>query len=173
MQSIKKHNLKANHNTNYAEPGQRITGCNLSKNTIWKQITTHTLIITGLAYWMQSIKKHNLKANHNRRGDYRKVYETGCNLSKNTIWKQITTVRLILTIQQTLDAIYQRTLPIAIGTESKSQPERSLGHVARKLDAIYQRTLPIAIGTESKSQLKLNNSSNGTYWMQSIKEHSR
>jgi sulfur relay (sulfurtransferase) DsrF/TusC family protein len=60
MQSIKEHNLKANHNT-------------LSPRDI------------GLFICMQSIKEHNLKANHNIGRMAKKFKRSVCNLSKNTI----------------------------------------------------------------------------------------
>ncbi len=142
MQSIKEHNLKANHNNVQILNYRRKSVCNLSKNTIWKQITTLRLItiptidlyaiyqrtqsesksqlVRCLVFisvvCMQSIKEHNLKANHNsiKAVDLIKflyaIYQrtqsesksqpwkiigmnvkSVCNLSKNTIWKQITT----------------------------------------------------------------------------------
>ena len=117
MQSIKEHNLKANHNFRLRQQCERVSVCNLSKNTIWKQITTATkaLLDKGNLYaiyqrtqsesksqlkpqtlpalqvCMQSIKEHNLKANHNSLWAINKELHSVCNLSKNTIWKQITT----------------------------------------------------------------------------------
>ena len=143
MQSIKELNLKANHNCLIIVFQQRLTVCNLSKNSIWKQITTKdangieqirlyaiyqrtqsesksqpTLwTYAGTLDCMQSIKELNLKANHNyyqRRvgvggNCMQSIKElnlkanhncpthtmpcsiTVCNLSKNSIWKQITT----------------------------------------------------------------------------------
>ncbi len=140
---------------------RQITGCNLSKNTIWKQITTRSFggnkkwILDAIyqrtqsesksqlalanasaqTNWMQSIKEHNLKANHNYLDYMPSVNATGCNLSKNTIWKQITTL-----------------LP------------KPWFHLI--LDAIYQRTQ-----SESKSQQFLVRAAPFRNWMQSIKEH--
>ena len=142
MQSIKEHNLKANHNKYASQMNLYESVCNLSKNTIWKQITTGSgnakpLEILYAIYqrtqsesksqqkanWrkvlivcMQSIKEHNLKANHN--GTYRFDCDFGsvCNLSKNTIWKQITTTANRYGTPASLYAIYQRTQ-----SESKSQ----------------------------------------------------
>ncbi len=120
MQSIKEHNLKANHNLIYVHEGYQISVCNLSKNTIWKQITTSSgksgsgvvlyaiyqrtqsesksqlPLIVSIPFWicMQSIKEHNLKANHNILQCIISDNSSVCNLSKNTIWKQITTVSL-------------------------------------------------------------------------------
>ena len=117
MQSIKEHNLKANHNPSREGKWRCRSVCNLSKNTIWKQITTRHLefcihrslyaiyqrtqsesksqhnsnssVTTKLC--MQSIKEHNLKANHNDTLSITFSTPSVCNLSKNTIWKQITT----------------------------------------------------------------------------------
>ena len=119
MQSIKEHNLKANHNHRISSRRNFNSVCNLSKNTIWKQITTcyqiafifqclyaiyqrtqsesksqlRTLWQVTYLVCMQSIKEHNLKANHNYRGSVISCNRSVCNLSKNTIWKQITTRR--------------------------------------------------------------------------------
>ena len=91
MQSIKEHNMKANHNLTTTDPVNNASVCNLSKNTIWKQITTIIVDLTptdflyaiyqrtqyesksqrlipidgNLIVCMQSIKEHNMKANHN------------------------------------------------------------------------------------------------------------
>ena len=93
MQSIKEHNLKANHNKTNKGTGKQSSVCNLSKNTIWKQITTRVYIDLTRLICMQSIKEHNLKANHNDTEEAQSRIESVCNLSKNTIWKQITTTR--------------------------------------------------------------------------------
>ncbi len=142
MQSIKEHNLKANHNNSPATPAVQTSVCNLSKNTIWKQITTLLLFLLFLQnlyaiyqrtqfesksqrkksirskrnICMQSIKEHNLKANHNQVSKDFNSPLSVCNLSKNTIWKQITTIKLSLVPRLPLYAIYQRTQ-----FESKSQ----------------------------------------------------
>ncbi len=161
MQSIKEHNLKANHNYPRAYHRNRKSVCNLSKNTIWKQITTNgTGCKHGHALYaiyqrtqsesksqreraercrrvlcMQSIKEHNLKANHNSTAVLISPSFSVCNLSKNTIWKQITTTRYSQVKVVTLYAIYQRTQ------------------------------------SESKSQLWPWNKTHGDICMQSIKEH--
>ena len=145
MQSIKEHNLKANHNHHKELPNYRHSVCNLSKNTIWKQITTHPVkghfqfylyaiyqrtqsesksqLLYRARYHrlfcMQSIKEHNLKANHNKDAFGKELPISVCNLSKNTIWKQITTATHAASKQWILYAIYQRTQ-----SESKSQPWR-------------------------------------------------
>ncbi len=169
MQSIKEHNLKANHNARGLWHYRKGSVCNLSKNTIWKQITTcwtkfshyficmqsikehnlkanhnlgtrtqcHTVLYAiyqrtqsesksqlsndNLLFnliCMQSIKEHNLKANHNKFFPRPHEMESVCNLSKNTIWKQITTILQPLALPIFLYAIYQRTQ-----SESKSQPQ--------------------------------------------------
>ncbi len=142
MQSIKEHNLKANHNKRKVDKKGKVSVCNLSKNTIWKQITTAPprVVVVRVLYaiyqrtqsesksqlsnpacglpllCMQSIKEHNLKANHN--GFAHRIFQllSVCNLSKNTIWKQITTDQGFFLSMKNLYAIYQRTQ-----SESKSQ----------------------------------------------------
>ena len=142
MQSIKEHNLKANHNMDKFRNQVDESVCNLSKNTIWKQITTtakknimclnlyaiyqrtqsESKSQPNLAYkspcllCMQSIKEHNLKANHNWPDETVNCQNSVCNLSKNTIWKQITTITDMNMMTLPLYAIYQRTQ-----SESKSQ----------------------------------------------------
>ena len=142
MQSIKEHNLKANHNCLIVLIERKRSVCNLSKNTIWKQITTQVALvkicgtlyaiyqrtqsesksqrevnaIDDLQVCMQSIKEHNLKANHNEVAGIKQKDPSVCNLSKNTIWKQITTSDPKRIDQTHLYAIYQRTQ-----SESKSQ----------------------------------------------------
>ncbi len=142
MQSIKEHNLKANHNLALVLNPFLLSVCNLSKNTIWKQITTFdeynvpgtTLyaiyqrtqfesksqppVKSKYRFWicMQSIKEHNLKANHNLTEEWLVKFGSVCNLSKNTIWKQITTMVGSQRLVKILYAIYQRTQ-----FESKSQ----------------------------------------------------
>ncbi len=142
MQSIKEHNLKANHNLVSLPCCLRYSVCNLSKNTIWKQITTYLsgsvkrkdlyaiyqrtqsesksqpvwFLFVSHNFCMQSIKEHNLKANHNEMSLTVTQRPSVCNLSKNTIWKQITTKSYISISSACLYAIYQRTQ-----SESKSQ----------------------------------------------------
>ena len=142
MQSIKELNLKANHNQRLLPLHCKKTVCNLSKNSIWKQITTRgyklRLICKLYAIYqrtqsesksqqyvttdgylkncMQSIKELNLKANHNLSLNCFTFLSTVCNLSKNSIWKQITTSSPLGCWLWLLYAIYQRTQ-----SESKSQ----------------------------------------------------
>ena len=116
MQSIKELNLKANHNLYWLTEITNATVCNLSKNSIWKQITTSGNLKIRGENCMQSIKELNLKANHNSNGTLCSTRKTVCNLSKNSIWKQITTYLIHLSFLFRLYAIYQRTQ-----SESKSQ----------------------------------------------------
>jgi hypothetical protein len=155
MQSIKEHNLKANHNHWNLRTFWGLSVCNLSKNTIWKQITTRQ----RTCYWrnrlyaiyqrtqsesksqrnnvscinnnicMQSIKEHNLKANHNytfQRCKYTHLY-----------------------------AIYQRTLPLGrdeTNLKANHNIKREFVHLL-SLYAIYQRTLPLG---RDETNLKAN-----------------
>ena len=116
MQSIKEHNLKANHNQTRKLLTYDPSVCNLSKNTIWKQITTINV---------SSVMQLNLYAIYQRTQSESKSQRVAwcgafvssvCNLSKNTIWKQITTEGMSFAIDTFLYAIYQRTQ-----SESKSQ----------------------------------------------------
>ncbi len=211
MQSIKEHNLKANHNCKCWQCNVSVSVCNLSKNTIWKQITTKVTNLSIVILCMQSIKEHNLKANHNSLRDTPRILHlyaiyqrtqsesksqrvcgilppvlSVCNLSKNTIWKQITTKRVIEHLGYSLYAIYQRTQ-----SESKSQQtedalwlkaicmqsikehnlkanhnQHQIAAPFEFLYAIYQRTQ-----SESKSQLLQLGNLILQICMQSIKEH--
>ena len=197
MQSIKEHNMKANHNETTINIVGSQSVCNLSKNTIWKQITTVLLpfIDHGLLYaiyqrtqyesksqpynnrsgqqriCMQSIKEHNMKANHNYHSRPNSDRFSVCNLSKNTIWKQITTVDSNRRKSYRLYAIYQRTQ-----YESKSQLQHKQGG-GNLLYAIYPcLTAPRRqerTQYESKSQLSRACYNGRQLCMQSIKEHSR
>ncbi len=91
-QSIKEHNLKANHNSVLLWLPFADSVNNLSKNTIWKQITTRWQSAGRCNFCKQSIKEHNLKANHNLNKWLTRRACSVNNLSKNTIWKQITTM---------------------------------------------------------------------------------
>ncbi len=168
MQSIKEHNLKANHNLLIFICEFRKSVCNLSKNTIWKQITTQTRLVIHLfllyaiyqrtqsesksQHWlvswlfvlvcMQSIKEHNLKANHNFKLKLPFNLLSVCNLSKNTIWKQITTmVCCALCFVVCMQSIKEHNLKA-----NHNKYKCWLKHL--HLYAIYQRTQ-----SESKSQL--------------------
>ena len=170
MQSIKEHNLKANHNLWRLLLLCLVSVCNLSKNTIWKQITTfntnnHNSILLYAIYQrtqsesksqritrcccsrcicMQSIKEHNLKANHNLAGIVISIGLSVCNLSKNTIWKQITTIKDCWKEIKTLYAIYQRTQ-----SESKSQQCWGNGVVSLSVCNLSKNTIWKQITTKS------------------------
>ena len=191
MQSIKEHNLKANHNC--TGPAMLVTSsvCNLSKNTIWKQITTVFLTLfdnTSLyaiyqrtqsesksqlcptlysiaCLCMQSIKEHNLKANHNYIGSKAKRQQSVCNLSKNTIWKQITTGMEKGSVLAVLYAIYQRTQ-----SESKSQLCHSVWcYCPVCMQSIKEHNLKANHNPYFKKQLLWNsvcNLSKNTIWKQ-------
>ena len=103
-----------------------------SKNTIWKQITTLFLLVFLVFILYAIFKEHNLKANHNTSSEAVYGFASVCNLqrtqsesksqqwdalttylsicmqsSKNTIWKQITTVDVILGVVPILYAIFK------------------------------------------------------------------
>ncbi len=85
MQSIKEHNLKANHNPN----GLGVCVFNLYAIYQRTQSESKSQLIGGnaapLQFCMQSIKEHNLKANHNCSNASTRSSISVCNLSKNTI----------------------------------------------------------------------------------------
>ena len=91
MQSIKEHNLKANHN----RPRSFLIVYNLYAIYQRTQSESKSQLVypsdVNSSVCMQSIKEHNLKANHNRSTTKWLNTLSVCNLSKNTIWKQITT----------------------------------------------------------------------------------
>ncbi len=170
MQSIKEHNLKANHNGVGRFVVYKVSVCNLSKNTIWKQITTVRQTLSwatnlyaiyqrtqsesksqqarcysdGRNFCMQSIKEHNLKANHNTSVAHDLKIGSVCNLSKNTIWKQITTKSFCAPTPVCLYAIYQRTQ-----SESKSQPKHRSNRVYKSVCNLSKNTIWKQITTPS------------------------
>ena len=85
MQSIKEHNLKANHNKlgGYFYVKNLYAIYQRTQSESKSQLVTSIYAVTIIC--MQSIKEHNLKANHN--AFQLKTYSTDsvCNLSKNTI----------------------------------------------------------------------------------------
>ncbi len=116
MQSIKEHNLKANHNVK-CYMNRQISLYAIYQRTQSESKSQQVVFIVVVKHFcMQSIKEHNLKANHNYNGSG--LFDLGsvCNLSKNTIWKQITTKQGGVIFCDFLYAIYQRTQ-----SESKSQ----------------------------------------------------
>ena len=116
MQSIKEHNLKANHNGWTISKWSRSSVCNLSKNTIWKQITTKGLETTRIDSLYAIYQRTQSESKSQHRWHKKILLWSVCNLSKNTIWKQITTGWVGMFPESTLHAIYQRTQ-----SESKSQ----------------------------------------------------
>ena len=121
MQSIKELNLKANHNiwfltmvlTTLYAIYQRTQSESKSQQILYDESQREDC--------MQSIKELNLKANHNGCDLWNNINQTVCNLSKNSIWKQITTDRHLRAWWSGLYAIYQRTQ-----SESKSQLQAQL-----------------------------------------------
>ena len=178
--------------------------CNLSKNTIWKQITTclstSLMLLTLYAIYqrtqsesksqpsentspvmsicMQSIKEHNLKANHNSFLSISKQIKSVCNLSKNTIWKQITTRWRLELINIPLCAIYQRTLPLGRDETNLKANHNLMILLTTSLQSVcnLSKNTPARAGwnkSESKSQLWVSLTGGLNFCMQSIKEHSR
>ncbi len=143
MQSIKEHNLKANHNR-VSRLAQLSHLYAIYQRTQFESKSQQSLLRCLIVpFCMQSIKEHNLKANHNHTVVTATIEFSVCNLSKNTIWKQITTCWDLRIWTVPLYAIYQRTQ-----FESKSQHNGAVNLFGSNLYAIYQRTQ-----FESKSQL--------------------
>ncbi len=141
-QSLRRYNLKANHNRLYSEQLVFQVVSNHYEDTIWKQITTGTVcerariqlwaIITKIqsesksqpvTRWKlqprcceQSLRRYNLKANHNWYGVRTCANPVVSNHYEDTIWKQITTIRMMQKLTLTLWAIITK-----IQSESKSQ----------------------------------------------------
>ena len=85
MQSIKEHNLKANHNL--LVYGISFLGLYAIYQRTQSESKSQQLIVVVLffIFCMQSIKEHNLKANHNLPAEALAGTSSVCNLSKNTI----------------------------------------------------------------------------------------
>ena len=116
MQSIKEHNLKANHNTKICFMFLKFLYAIYQRTQSESKSQQPRRKAGNERICMQSIKEHNLKANHNSFVFPMDRLISVCNLSKNTIWKQITTQSVLLLALLNLYAIYQRTQ-----SESKSQ----------------------------------------------------
>ena len=116
MQSIKEHNLKANHNGVSVLVANSVLYAIYQRTQSESKSQLYCYHDRVMHFCMQSIKEHNLKANHNLGLVFRLWSWSVCNLSKNTIWKQITTKVEVLREGTALYAIYQRTQ-----SESKSQ----------------------------------------------------
>ncbi len=161
MQSIKEHNLKANHNCLKCKQSRPCSVCNLSKNTIWKQITTVSFHLFHKAVLYAIYQRTQSESKSQRTLTSWNPTKSVCNLSKNTIWKQITTRSLWFLSRPDLYAIYQRTQ-----SESKSQQQGAPPPVAI-----------ICMQSIKEHNLKANHNSmderqqGGTVCMQSIKEH--
>ncbi len=186
MQSIKEHNLKANHNLSVCVPLNLESVCNLSKNTIWKQITTVVFGCFFLRFLYAIYQRTQFESKSQLTRCRVHEHYSVCNLSKNTIWKQITTIAAWKQNSVCLYAIYQRTqfesksqrcwtcppLLSSVCNLSKNTIWKQITTIGIKtkqrpnLYAIYQRTQ-----FESKSQLC---NWRFCWWrvcMQSIKEH--
>ena len=137
-----RYNLKANHNREQGSVKPKRVVFQYVKDTIWKQITTKfrnmranhllffntskiqfesksqlSLEICGLITCCFSIRqRYNLKANHNMRRHSVRRGMVVFQYVKDTIWKQITTVKSLLKIQRSL---FFNTSKIQF--ESKSQ----------------------------------------------------
>ncbi len=119
-QSLRRYNLKANHNSDLCDKLRKRVVSNHYEDTIWKQITTASRsLATRNKLWAiitkiqsesksqhlfhlinssvsceQSLRRYNLKANHNELGNKRNKVKVVSNHYEDTIWKQITTVTL-------------------------------------------------------------------------------
>ncbi len=137
MQSIKEHNLKANHNLESSAANRAILYAIYQRTQFESKSQLTKYFNVKRSVCMQSIKEHNLKANHNYPVLVLLIAYSVCNLSKNTIWKQITTCCLLLLTTPFLYAIYQRTQ-----FESKSQlPCLSLHAVKFCMQSIKEHNL--------------------------------
>ncbi len=116
-QSLRRYNLKANHNVGVNEVKLSLVVSNHYEDTIWKQITTCLFYFCGSnVLWAiitkiqsesksqrtiqdnnnqmsceQSLRRYNLKANHNWILAGLLVVSVVSNHYEDTIWKQITT----------------------------------------------------------------------------------
>ena|GEM_PF-1955295 len=85
MQSIKEHNLKANHNRVHVF--RPLVALYAIYQRTQSESKSQPLPVdkSGWIFCMQSIKEHNLKANHNNMAIVNRTDQSVCNLSKNTI----------------------------------------------------------------------------------------
>ncbi len=116
-QSLRRYNLKANHNQLHTRLFLFLVVSNHYEDTIWKQITTHESNNSGFFSCEQSLRRYNLKANHNAYADLAAYLHVVSNHYEDTIWKQITTVYRPALNSKRLWAIITK-----IQSESKSQP---------------------------------------------------
>ena len=153
-----------------------VSVCNLSKNTIWKQITTASIVTstTSILYAIYQRTQSESKSQPLNTAKYPSI--SVCNLSKNTIWKQITTrydkneeywlcmqsikehnlkanhnyVSILFNINA-LYAIYQRTQ-----SESKSQPALAMSYIAEIcMQSIKEHNLKANHNTDQNEQPKM------------------
>ncbi len=142
-QSLRRYNLKANHNPERYFQTSSVVVSNHYEDTIWKQITTCIVRLSGdCRLWAiitkiqsesksqqkqtsrrtgirceQSLRRYNLKANHNIWFEVPCWFVVVSNHYEDTIWKQITTFLRHLQNVNQLWAIITK-----IQSESKSQP---------------------------------------------------
>ncbi len=160
MQSIKEHNLKANHNLALVQVAVAYLYAIYQRTQSESKSQLSSIVISLAIVCMQSIKEHNLKANHNLILQSRHPDKSVCNLSKNTIWKQITTTR-------------RKGYNCNVCMQSIKEHNLKANHnhllwvkMFLYLYAIYQRTQ-----SESKSQPMQVHTVTHQVCMQSIKEH--
>ena len=85
MQSIKEHNLKANHNIIVYPCEVTLLYAIYQRTQSESKSQPFGLVAFHPCFCMQSIKEHNLKANHNEGQELTNAAISVCNLSKNTI----------------------------------------------------------------------------------------
>ncbi len=90
-QSLRRYNLKANHNVRKPYHLASLVVSNHYEDTIWKQITTCKVLLPLLLRCEQSLRRYNLKANHNENEVLVQEVSVVSNHYEDTIWKQITT----------------------------------------------------------------------------------
>ena len=134
--------------------------CNLSKNTIWKQITTDE-VQHALCHHLYAIYQRTQSESKSQLQELQlHSIHSVCNLSKNTIWKQITTPEVGgCHSNLCMQSIKEHNL------KANHNKFRFLLWISY-LYAIYQRTQ-----SESKSQHLMEKSLTTPICMQSIKEH--
>ena len=108
FQWFKDTNLKANHNYFPYLFGFYFVVSNGSKILIWKQITTNGNILLMRCCCFQWFKDTNLKANHNFAARCFIIEIVVSNGSKILIWKQITTLKNLLSMCLKLFPMVQR-----------------------------------------------------------------
>ena len=112
-----RYNLKANHNAVFKVSGFFGGVYQCVKDTIWKQITTHTQRRKIKLGCLSVCQRYNLKANHNYGQNEDKHWYGVYQCVKDTIWKQITTISRFCKV---LTWVFISVSKIQF--ESKSQP---------------------------------------------------